>query len=611
MAAIGTRALYVGSVQTVSGAASAGFQNIYNPVSTALTSTLPLLSGLAVGARVAVQKYSGATTLYPVLISTQTGDTFFDGSAVTVLRDPGEQRLFEVAVDSGGVRRWKSPDSHNANVSKVLSAQTRKKKVNVCDGLWSSSPSTTTTAGYTWKTVYNVQVDACDIQLLFAQIGVSASGTIKDTYPAAAATFSAAIEYGGVVYPVFFQGQKSITVQPGGIALCDPIGINVTKGSTLAVRFYGSSGTLICNKQVVGGLAGTGGYASGDFTANGAGAVADVATQTTIPGATAILGYPTAAGIPKAVVAIGDSIISYAWDGPGTYRTFTSAKPYLGGGWLQRALQGVGSLLNIGAPTDRASYFADSSNSFLRNSLIEHTRYAVIGYGINDLNSAQTYLQIAQSNVTIALGNLARGVVKNILTTITPYVTTTDRITTLANQTSFTYNANRVLYNNWVRGGAPLDPTSLAPVAVGTSGAILYGHPLHPLAGYIEVADAVESARDSGKWRVDGIRTVSDAAWASGSTFTSATGVFTSADVGKDFVIAGVGAAGVDYYGVIDAVTNSTTFTIPTGVVVPSTVASGQFMAIGTWTREGLHPTAAGHAAIAAAIAAPLAALLN
>lgn len=64
--------------------------------------------------------------------------------------------------------------------------------------------------------------------------------------------------------------------------------------------------------------------------------------------------------------------------------------------------------------------------------------------------------------------------------------------------------------NGWLRAGAPIDPSSFAPVAIGTSGALLAGAAAHPLYAVFELADQVESARDSGLWKVLGLSGTGD-----------------------------------------------------------------------------------------------------
>ena len=76
----------------------------------------------------------------------------------------------------------------------------------------------------------------------------------------------------------------------------------------------------------------------------------------------------------------------------------------------------------------------------------------------------------------------------------------TDAYATVENQTILNGTAQsvRVARNNWIRAGAPLNPTTFAPLAAGASGAVTFGQAGHPAVGYLEVADLVESARDSG-----------------------------------------------------------------------------------------------------------------
>ncbi len=56
---------------------------------------------------------------------------------------------------------------------------------------------------------------------------------------------------------------------------------------------------------------------------------------------------------------------------------------------------------------------------------------------------------------------------------------------------------------NAKRDGLPLDTSTLAPVAAGTSPALRSGQAGHPIAAWIDTAATVESSLNSGKWRVD------------------------------------------------------------------------------------------------------------
>ena len=95
------------SVLTSSGTATIGKLNIYDTTAGALTVTLPALSGLNVGARLAVCKYLGTNApTNSVQINFQGTDYAEDGVTQGVaLRLQGERREFQV-ISVGGTKRW-------------------------------------------------------------------------------------------------------------------------------------------------------------------------------------------------------------------------------------------------------------------------------------------------------------------------------------------------------------------------------------------------------------------------------------------------------------------------------------------------------------------------
>jgi lysophospholipase L1-like esterase len=191
-----------------------------------------------------------------------------------------------------------------------------------------------------------------------------------------------------------------------------------------------------------------------------------------------------------------------------------------------------------------------------------------------------------------------------MVSTVLPRNTSTDGFVTTANQTKPVWENKRLAYNDWLRAGAPIDPVKKVVVEIGTAGAILTGQAGHPLSQYngtnvIETADTVETARNSGLWKVP-TRTVADAAiTAAAATLTSATANFTAADVGKAVTIQGAGTSGAAYVSVIKTFTNATTVVLADNAVTTVSAASA---AIDTWTTDGVHPSTRGHQAMAAAL---------
>jgi hypothetical protein len=119
-------------------------------------------------------------------------------------------------------------------------------------------------------------------------------------------------------------------------------------------------------------------------------------------------------------------------------------------------------------------------------------------------------------------------------------------------------------------------------------------------AGYFEVADTVESARDSGKWKAAD-RVVTDAAVnVSTNAFqiasTAAAWVATSYTVGgglgKTLWVVGAGTSGAAYVGFAKNSVDSHTVDLRPPA---STTVSGAMMNIGIKTIDGTHPSSSGH----------------
>ena len=171
-------------------------------------------------------------------------------------------------------------------------------------------------------------------------------------------------------------------------------------------------------------------------------------------------------------------------------------------GWFGRAFWGQTNVLAW-----RASVYAELALSFrqycgqarIRTSV--GARVGICGYGYNDLVNGRTLAQLQGDVIAIWLAMDARGQ-KVYQTTSRPKTTSTDSWATVENQTPFAYESVRVQFNAWVRDSAPVTEVTLAPVATGNtdSTTIRAGDTGHPLTGYIDLASAVESSLNSGKW---------------------------------------------------------------------------------------------------------------
>jgi lysophospholipase L1-like esterase len=418
-----------------------------------------------------------------------------------------------------------------------------------------------------------------------------ASGTI---------TFNASIKVASTIYRLTFGGRTLATLDPSGRIVSDEMNLSVAVGDDIAVRTFLASGTAYSPRAVLPeGLRG-GFTATTDLTPPGSAAIA--AGSGYYFGPATVLGHPDpAAAASRSVLLAGDSISKAKGDGYlGDSLPQLISAPYYGmGGFVLRALVGKAGLVSIARNSDSASSLV-SNASLRRMSMTNRTTSAIIAEGINDLVGGRTPAQLQGDVLNLAKMFRRTGHQKVYITTITPDTTSTDGWATTTNQTAFANNANRVTHNNWVRAGAPIDPSTLLAVTVGTGGALLAGSPGHPITGYFEVADTVESARDSGKWKIP-VRSVSTGSITSGAFTLNATGAaFTSADIGRAVTVMGAGSAGGILTSYIKTVASATQVGISDAA--GTTVSGSAITLIGLMNVDGLHPAPDGHLAMSTAI---------
>lgn len=449
--------------------------------------------------------------------------------------------------------------------------------------------STSTGTTYRNRVIIPISGQVADVQFAFPNWGLNSTGE----YPGDnAITVKAALEYGGVSYPLFFGGQTSVTIQPGAEALSDPFGGELVGGSAVYLRIFisvASIGQTWPLGRLQAPLLAEARTDGSDLTAS---------TGALATGGSYLYGPSYAMGIylPDRANAliVGDSIsagsgeVSANGDGSGNL------------GFIERAF---GTAFPWITSTRSGTRLSDFNTAHTRRMVRVRglCKYILCELGVNDINAGSSLATVQAAALAAWTSMGVAGFSQVWQTTITPYTTSTDGWATTGNQTLVSAPANtvRTSYNDWLRGGAPI--SAGVAVAVGTPGALLAGQSGHPLAGVVEVADLAESARNSGLWAIPaGVRTIADAATtAASTTVTSATANFTNADIGAGFSIAGAGAAGARYNGAIVSVTNSTTVVVSSA---PATTVSGASATIGGLTADGLHPTTLGHVRLSPAL---------
>lgn len=343
-------------------------------------------------------------------------------------------------------------------------------------------------------------VDASGIRLLYANITGPFGGP-------SVLTVRASVEFGGRTFQVTFNGQRTATMDPGApYLLSDPLPIDVTftPNQFIFTRTFVSVPT---GGQFPVGLTLQGGTGEGNNYGTTTGADLTGSGYYNTPSSTfgagttafspvAILGTPNQ---PTAsVLLVGDSILVGAGDDAG--------QP----GYAVRRLN------SFNIPHIQQARFGEQGASYNNTKIFRlaptaYATHAIEGYGSNDYNptGGTASLALLQSTMLAIWFSLARSGVKVYRVSILPRTSSTDGWATVANQTVGGNDAARVGFNDWLRNGAPINPSTLVAAATGAAndGSLRAGSVGHPLSGYFETADLVETARNSGMWQAPGFTT--------------------------------------------------------------------------------------------------------
>lgn len=442
---------------------------------------------------------------------------------------------------------------------------------------------------------HTLACDVSEIRLVFHNWNGAVNGEAAGSN---ALAITAGIEIAGTTFPVTFRGVLAPTLDIDGILVSDPIPCDGVLGDTIFSRVH-AVGATVRATRFTDGTGGEGTNAS----------ATDQSLTGTISGSgnayspAAIIGIPARGAAQKWGVVVGDSLPSGQGDDPNNSylkRAFATASvPF-----LDVARQSETLVLGM----------ATLSGSKRRRQLSSPAPIAFIGsYADNDIATGTTLAATQALFLTVAYvyaNRNARAARKGaVLThTLLPRTTSSDSFQTTANQTVVTGEAVRLLYNAWIRDGAPIDATTKVAAAVGATSNVLRagasGHPLASLAvpgtaellkGYVEIADVAESARDSGKWKVLNLTGT--------ATTTSATKNLTlvsNLSIQNGDSIIGTGIPANAY-----VISGGGTATL---VIDQNATASAAVSIFAAHTTDGTHPGSRMHQLMAAAI--PMAAIV-
>lgn len=278
----------------------------------------------------------------------------------------------------------------------------------------------------------------------------------------------------GTYVQAFFNGASSITIKPGGYAITDPIGVDIAPGAFFWSKTYvTATGTWPLTRGT--GASSTGG--EGCSSSNGE-ASKLAATQANFTAGCyapcAILGtvsdYVPTVGIISDSIDDAQSYDSTPGDGTGNY------------GVCARALKNYVGVIKLARVSYQASFVVASGSRIW--SLVDRANLSTIicGLGVNDVTAGRTLAQIKADLMAIWTAADRRGIAV-FQKTITPVTTSSDTWKTVANQTPHATNGIRTALNDYIRTG-PVLPSGRS-------------------VGVLDVADIVETSRNSGVWHGD------------------------------------------------------------------------------------------------------------
>jgi len=446
------------------------------------------------------------------------------------------------------------------SASGLLSASTVRQSVLDKLGRPINAQYSTGSASFTTRTKHYVRATASGFRLVWSGKYASGGSTPEATLPNSV-TIKAGVETSaGSIIPVTFNGALSGTLSDGATLVSDVISASVVSGDYVWLRVFqdrGASTYKFSNFTLKGTTNATGeGYIDAtDYAHSGTISQADYVGLLPIVATADVSVKDT-----NAILVVGDSISVGSGD-------FDEA-----GGFLTRALAPYFPIVKLGVGGETAANFATALQRAYRLAAAQQGRYrvAICEYGTNDWAGGSSAATI-QANLTAIHTLLSAMGCRVYQTTISPRPTSSsNNWTTVAGQTAAATDSVRTTVNTWIR---------TLP---------------SPLSGYLEVADAVESARDSGKWYCPAASSYSgtSAGTTSGTTVTPSGSPGWTTNQWTGYTVRNATAGTVGHI-------RSNTSGVLTLDSSMSFTAGDTVEIWGSYTRDGIHPSTVGHLAIA------------
>lgn len=323
------------------------------------------------------------------------------------------------------------------------------------------------------RTAHWARDDITSLQLVLGN-WCARQSTGVETNAGGITTYKVAIEYPvGTFTLVPFSGATLGTAADGATLISDAVSVTIPRGAKFFIRqLIDSAGLIVYYSHSGLTNLGTALGEGAEFAVSG---ITDKVTSGTVTAATATNVYPIAiiaTTSRPSIMFIGDSREAGQGDTMGVDGNTGHGPRTIGHKYAYGGSMG---------PGDRAAFFVASGTK--RLALVPYASHIICNLGINDLNggaasAAATLISLQSIWASVATAKQTQA--KLYQCTLEPWTTSADWSTT-AGQTVMSWEANRITLNNTFR---------LLPQT--------------NLNGVIEVADVLESSRNSGFWAVNG-----------------------------------------------------------------------------------------------------------
>lgn len=343
----------------------------------------------------------------------------------------------------------------------------------------------TSTTGWTFRFPMTCRQAGSDLNIVYANYFAAGETDGRTNYQTQSIFVRCVLEMpGGSLQALTCNGQSEVEIPANQTIRFSAPGVSLNDNDSFAVRTFVRVANVSHTIPATQGGSSTVGNGmwriAGDETmTSGTPAGVTWTNQRTYgPVAVTAETYDTSA---PSVGFIGDSIVAGQAD---SYSGYTGSETNnVGPGSFKRAFDTAGiSYTSLAVPGSKTAHIISQAQGKARLNLVPSCTTIAFQMGSNDLTDGVTSTQLIQNYEKIFTWLRLRGVKKIIVHTILPRaLSSIDSYTTTTGQTTVTWEAQRLAMNAAIRAGT-----------------------IAGVDDYVELANVVESAENSGKWAVNG-----------------------------------------------------------------------------------------------------------